>query len=120
MGDIITALQRSVMVAGGREVLLYVTLNGTIGMFVPFASREDVEFFQMLEMQMRNEAPSICGRDHLAYRSYYFPVKNIVDGNLVEQYHRLPAEKKRQIAEEMERTTGDIARQIELIRTRVF
>lgn len=120
LGDIVTALQRSVMVAGGREVLLYVTLSGAIGMFVPFVSREDVEFFQMLELQMRNESVSLCGRDHLAYRSYYFPVKNVVDGNLIEQYHRLPADKKRQIAEELDRTVGDVSRQIELIRSRVF
>lgn len=24
---------------------------------------------------MRVEYPPLCGRDHLAYRSYYFPVK---------------------------------------------
>ena len=36
---------------------------------------QDHDFFQHLEMYMRQEYPSLCGRDHLAYRSYYFPLK---------------------------------------------
>lgn len=36
---------------------------------------QEFEFFQNLEMHMRVEYPPLCGRDHLAYRSYYFPVK---------------------------------------------
>ena len=38
-------------------------------------SFQDIDFFQHLEMHMRSEQPSLCGRDHLSYRSYYFPVK---------------------------------------------
>ena len=38
-------------------------------------AQEDVDFFQHLEMYMRAENPPLCGRDHLSYRSYYFPVK---------------------------------------------
>lgn len=26
-------------------------------------------------MHMRAEMPALCGRDHLAYRSYYYPIK---------------------------------------------
>ena len=40
---------------------------------------QDHDFFQHLEMYMRTEYLSICGRDHLAYRSYYFPLKVHVD-----------------------------------------
>ena len=29
---------------------------------------------------MRAENPPLCGRDHLSYRSYYFPVKHVIDG----------------------------------------
>lgn len=36
---------------------------------------QDIEFFGHLEMHMRQELPPLCGRDHLAYRSAYFPVK---------------------------------------------
>lgn len=68
VGDIITSLHRVPLVAGGREMLVYTGLCGTLGMMVPLQSREDVDFFQTLEMHMRGEAPSLVGRDHLAYR----------------------------------------------------
>ena len=38
-------------------------------------SVQDHDFFQHLEMHMRSEFPPLCGRDHLSFRSYYFPVK---------------------------------------------
>ena len=36
---------------------------------------QDIQFFQHLEMYMRQEHATLCGRDHLHYRSYYIPVK---------------------------------------------
>jgi CPSF A subunit region len=56
------------------------------GAMLPFMSREDVDFFVHLEMYLRQENPPLCGRDHLAFRSAYFPVKDVVDGDLCEQY----------------------------------
>lgn len=55
-------------------------------MFLPFNSREDVDFFSHIEMHLRQENPPLLGRDHLAYRSYYFPVKDVIDGDLCEQF----------------------------------
>ena len=63
------------MVAGGAQILVYTTINGGIGVFVPFLSQDDVDFFQALEIQMRKEAPPLCGRDPQAYRSYFLPVR---------------------------------------------
>ncbi len=63
------------MFAGGSEALIYATIMGGIGAFLPFVSKEDIDFFYHLEMQMRSELPPLCGREHLSYRSYYFPVK---------------------------------------------
>ena len=37
-------------------------------------------FTLLQEMHMRAENPPLCGRDHLSYRSYYFPVKHVIDG----------------------------------------
>lgn len=42
---------------------------------VPLLLLQDHDFFQHLEMHMRSEFPPLCGRDHLSFRSYYFPVK---------------------------------------------
>ncbi|KAI8338787.1 CPSF A subunit region-domain-containing protein [Choanephora cucurbitarum] len=117
-GDIITSVHRTTLLSGGREVLLTTSILGSISIYVPFISKEDVEFFQMLEMHMRAEAPPLAGREHLLYRSYYIPVKNVIDGDLCEQFNSLPPEKRRMIAEELDRSVSDVQKKIEDIRMR--
>lgn len=70
-----TSLQRATLIPGGSEALLYATVSGSLGVLLPFTSREDHDFFQHLEMHMRSENSPLCGRDHLSFRSYYYPVK---------------------------------------------
>ena len=79
--DIPTSIQKTQLVAGGRDVLLWTGLQGTLGILVPFVSREDVDFFQTLEQHLRGEDAPLAGRDHLIYRSYYVPVKGFIDGD---------------------------------------
>ena len=75
VGETVLSLQKATLIPGGSESLVYTTLSGTVGVMVPFTSREDHDFFQALEMHLRSENPPLCGRDHLAFRSFYFPVK---------------------------------------------
>jgi splicing factor 3B subunit 3 len=77
LGETITSLQKSTLIPGGSDALVYTTLSGSIGMLVPFSSNEDYDFFQHLEMHMRTELATVCGREHTAYRSFYYPVKVI-------------------------------------------
>ncbi|CAG8455093.1 129_t:CDS:10, partial [Racocetra fulgida] len=84
VGDIITSLHRTTLVAGGREILTYTGV--------------------------------MAGRDHLQYRSFYAPVKSMVDGDLCEQYNLLPMDKKKMIAEELDRTPAEIQKKIEDMR----
>ena len=93
-------------------------IPGTVGMLVPFTSNEDHDFFQHLEMHMRGENPPLCGRDHLSYRSYYYPVKNVLDGDLCEQFNTLEPTKQKSIAEELDRTPAEVSKKLEDIRTR--
>lgn len=79
--DLPTSIQKAQLVAGGRDVLFWTGLQGTLGVLVPFVSREDVDFFQSLEQHLRSEDAPLAGRDHLIYRSYYVPVKGIIDGD---------------------------------------
>ena len=51
------------------------------GALLPFASKDDLTFCSTLEMHLRQEAPPLCGRDQLFFRSSYFPVKGVVDGD---------------------------------------
>lgn len=62
----------------------------------------------------------MCGRDHMAYRSSYFPVKDVVDGDLCSQYPTLPASKQRAIAEELDRTPGEVLKKLEDIRNKIL
>jgi splicing factor 3B subunit 3 len=79
--DIPTSVQKISLVSGGRDVLVWSGLQGSIGVLVPFVGREDVDFFQTLEQHLRTEDAPLAGRDHLIYRSYYVPVKGVIDGD---------------------------------------
>ncbi|MCJ1285799.1 pre-mRNA-splicing factor rse1 [Xylographa opegraphella] len=117
--DIPTSIQKTQLVAGGRDVLVWTGLQGTLGIMVPFVSREDVDFFQTLEQHLRSEDAPLAGRDHLIYRSYYVPVKGVIDGDLCERYALLPNDKKQMIAGELDRSVREIERKISDMRTRV-
>ncbi|KZT22240.1 hypothetical protein NEOLEDRAFT_1181118 [Neolentinus lepideus HHB14362 ss-1] len=116
VGDLVTSLHKVSLVAGGREVLLYTCLHGTIGILVPFASKEDVDFISTLEQHMRGEQPGAVGREQLAWRGYYVPVKAVVDGDLCEGYARLGASKQSAIAGELDRSVGEVLKKLEQLR----
>lgn len=118
VGEVITHLSKASLVPGGADVLLYATIHGAIGALVPFVSRDDVDFFSTLEMQMRQNLPPLCGRDHMAYRSYYFPVKNVIDGDLCEQFSLLDSVKQEVLAEELGRPTREVLKKLEDFRNR--
>ena len=67
---------------------------------------------------MRGENSPLCGRDHLSYRSYYYPLKNCIDGDLCEQFNTLEPAKQKAIAEELDRTAAEVSKKLEDIRTR--
>jgi splicing factor 3B subunit 3 len=110
--DIPMSIQKTNLVAGGRDCILWSGLQGTLGIFIPFVSREDVDFFQTLEQHLRSEDAPLAGRDHLIYRSYYVPVKGVIDGDLCERYTLLPSDKKQMIAGELDRSVREIERKI--------
>jgi len=120
VGEIVTSIKKVPLVTGGAEVLLYSTIMGGIGIFVPFLTKDDVAFFSHLEMHLRQENPPLCGRDHLAFRSYYFPVRGCVDGDLCEQFNALPYERQQAIAEELVMVPAEVSKKLEEIRNRVL
>lgn len=120
VGEIVTSIQKTTLVTGGLEVLVYSTISGGLGILVPFSSKEDVDFFTHLEMHMRQEAPPLCGRDHLAYRSYYFPVKDCVDGDLCEQFTTLDWDRQMAVGEELVRVPAEVSKKLEEIRNLVL
>ncbi|ESO03752.1 hypothetical protein HELRODRAFT_100012 [Helobdella robusta] len=118
IGEMVTSLQKTTLIPGGSEALVYTTLSGSIGMLVPFTSHEDHDFFQHLEMHMRSEMVALIGREHLAYRSYFYPVRNVIDGDLCELYNSLSTTKQKTIAEDLDRNPNEVSKKLEDIRTR--
>ena len=69
-------------------------------------------------MHMRSDHPPLCGRDHMAFRSYYYPVKAVLDGDLCEQFNALELHKQKAIADDLDKTPSEVAKKLEDIRTR--
>lgn len=120
VGEVVTCLEKSSLVPGGSECLIYSTIYGTIGVLVPFISREDVDFFTHLEMHMRNEVKPLLGRDHLSFRSYYHPQKACIDGDFCEVFNSLDPSKQQSIADEMDRNPAEMAKKLDDMRTQVI
>jgi len=120
VGETVTSIQKCTLVPGGVEVVVYGTIMGGVGVLLPFASREDVDFFQHLEMHMRQSHPPLAGRDHMAYRGYYFPVKDVIDGDLCEQFTQLDTETQAKISQDLDRNPSEIGKKLEELRNRIM
>ncbi|PKI83751.1 pre-mRNA-splicing factor rse1 [Malassezia vespertilionis] len=116
VGDIPTSISLASLVPGGRPIIVYMGLAGTVGALVPFVSKEDAELMSMLEMHLRQEDLSLVGRDHMAYRGAYVPVKSVVDSDLCELYGLLPPERQVVIAESLDRTPNEISKKLAQLR----
>jgi splicing factor 3B subunit 3 len=54
-------------------------------------------------MYLRNLVPSLSGREHLNYRSYYSPCKAVVDGDLCEVFNKLTYEEQAEVGKHLDR-----------------
>eukprot|EP00754_Rhynchopus_humris_P036374 Rhum_TRINITY_DN18509_c0_g1::Rhum_TRINITY_DN18509_c0_g1_i1::g.167541::m.167541/K12830/SF3B3, SAP130, RSE1; splicing factor 3B subunit 3 len=120
VGSGITSIQTACLTTGGIETVLYTTMNGSIGCLVPITSRRDAHQLQLLEMLMRQESPPLCGRDHLAFRSYYSPQRCVTDGDLAETYAQLPYATQEAIAEELNKKPQELLKRLEELRNKVL
>jgi splicing factor 3B subunit 3 len=101
-------------------MILYGTISGAIGVFLPFTNSTDLDLFSQLEMHLRQLAPSLVGRDHLAFRGAFFPVRDVVDGDLCEQFAALTVDKQRAISDETDRPTGELLKKLEDMRNKIL
>jgi len=68
---------------------------------------------------MRQDHKSICGRDHLSFRSYYAPCKGVIDGDLCEQFPLATSEIQKKISDALERTPAEILKKLEIMRNSI-
>jgi len=121
VGDTVTSMQKARLTPNGDEVIIYATVLGAIGVLAPFRTKTDLDFFSTLEMHMRQHLRPVCGNDHMRFRSFYYPVKGCVDGDLCELYGSLTYEQQESIAEELgKEDPAVIKRKLENIRTSVL
>lgn len=99
--DIPISIQRTVLLSGGNRVIFWAGLQGTLGALIPFESRRQQKMFQQLELQLRADDAPLSGRDHLAFRSYFAPVKSTIDGDLIERFLVLSTDKREGIAAQL-------------------
>jgi len=137
VGEVVTKMQFESFALGSPPVIIYVTITGSLGIIMPFAHHQDADLFQSMEMTLRelsfkseqNQSTEvkpidyfICGRDHLSYRSSYFPVKSVVDGDLCEMLLKNSSTNStiktmQSVAEALDRTEADIEKKIEHMRS---
>ncbi|KJP88718.1 hypothetical protein AK88_01599 [Plasmodium fragile] len=120
VGEIVTSLQKVKLSPTSSECIIYSTIMGTIGAFIPYDNKEELELTQHLEIILRTENPPLCGREHIFFRSYYHPVQHVIDGDLCEQFSSLPYDVQRKVASDLERTPDDILRKLEDIRNKIL
>ncbi|KAJ3910783.1 CPSF A subunit region-domain-containing protein [Lentinula edodes] len=110
IGDLVNSIYKVAMVAGGREILLYTGVHGTVGILVPFVSKEDVDFVSTLEQHLLTEQRLFGWQKSVSWRGYYMPVKA---DNLCETFARLPGSKQNAITSELNRTVGEVLEKLD-------
>ena len=115
VGELVTCLKRSSLVKGGREAVIYVTVTGKIGALFPLMTKDDIEFFTALQMELRSKASKPLGRDFAKWRSMFAPMKKVVDGDLISLWNSLDLETQKEIAEGQGRTVVEIGKKIDQV-----
>lgn len=129
--DIPTSFHKGTFVVGGTESIIYTGLQGTVGLLLPLATKQEVELLMKLEQLLRKHydeafedidkskhGHNLLGKEHLKFRSYYNPVKNVIDGDFVERFYELPQAIKIRLAGELDRTPRELERKIYDLRNR--
>lgn len=96
----------------------YATAHGALGALVPLETESESTLVRGVERWARG-AESLIGRDHTRFRSVYYPVKNVVDGDLCELVLSRRSQEYSAIANEVGRPVGDILRSIEELRWKI-
>lgn len=108
-------------VEGNDDAIIYSTINGALGILCPLKFRGDVDFVSSLEREVRKKFfKSVSGRDHMTYRSSFYPVKNVVDGDLCEAFSGLSHAEQEKCAEGLSRQREDVIRKLDELRSAVL
>lgn len=96
-----------------ESAIIYGTMNGAVGVIMPFATTTDAEFARKLEMIMQKGWRSPVGRDHLSFRSSFYTTRSIIDGDFCEMFVAAKIEQKEAWAKSVGRSVHDIVRKLD-------
>ena len=120
VGEVVTSVVKKPMVLGGADIIVYTTLMGAIGTLLPFSLSEDADFFTLFEIAMRRVVKTLSGWRHVAYRGYYAPVKQTIDGDLCELFVTLPKAEQKDIATTLDCSVDEILKKLEVQRNAAY
>ena len=69
---------------------------------------------------MGDNLQTLCGRNHVSYRSYFQPVKETIDGDLCEMYRTLNSQMQEKFAQIVNKTPDDVLKKLEDIRATIL
>ncbi|KAI5959067.1 RSE1 [Candida pseudojiufengensis] len=82
--DIITSFQiGKFMNTEEEKIIIYTSISGLIGFLIPLTLKSKIESLNNKQMELKKK-DNVVGKDHIKFRSYYNPIKNIIDGDLIE------------------------------------
>lgn len=116
LGEIITNFQ--FINKDDKNSVLYCGIFGTLGTLIPLISKKEVEMLINVQLELQKSIKNELGKDHLNFRGYYNPMKNIIDGDLLEKFHDLSQFEKSQIAKNLNKTINDIEKKLFDLRNR--
>lgn len=64
VGEVISSLQKTTLIPGGSESLVYTTISGSVGMLVPFTSNEVITGYYC-DVNKRSQRPCLTVAKHL-------------------------------------------------------
>lgn len=96
----------------------YATAHGAIGALVALESESEHAVVRQVE-RFYSPFPSLLGRDHTAWRSTFYPVKNVVDGEVCEGVLRERGKDKDRIEKAIGRPLTDIVRVMDELRWKI-
>lgn len=95
-----------------KNMIVYSTSMGQIGVFKPIENRDQIDFLNHLEMYLRLEYENISLRLHKAYRSLHIPVRCVFDGELLDEFKYIDDSKKLTIANDLSIEIKDVIRKL--------
>jgi splicing factor 3B subunit 3 len=112
VGDVMTGLSFN----AGKTCLVYATVGGQIGLFIPFAGDTEVTLCRKVEAEMAKRCQRF-GRSWEMFRSHYLPKRNVIDGDLLMLYLKMSSNDRETIAKVTDSTSLEISRMLAAFET---